>query len=93
MAAANPTGMGNQTSRQFRRVAGNIRKYANSVQEYNEMNPGENQWYDSHATIRNGAEKHVAKLYPTQAPIFKPAPVAKPSPLTIGRRDRRKTFQ
>ncbi len=77
MATIHPTGMGNKTSRQFRRVVDDIMKYANSVYVYDEFNSVGNQWYDSHNTMRAGAVRHAVKPHVSAS--------------IIGRRDRRTT--
>jgi len=90
MASINPTGMGFNTSRRFRRVADDIMKYANSVHEYNGSNLADYQWYDSHGTIRNGAIQHTGKFHASQSPTFYPTYPSISSSAITGRRDRRK---
>ncbi len=83
--------MGYNTSRQFRRVADDMIKYVNSAYVYNESNPVDDQWYDSHGTVRADVVKHKRKLHAAQSPILYPKHVPVPEKLTIGRRDGRQT--
>lgn len=92
MATIYSTGMSYQTSRQFRRVAEDIKQYANSVYEYNESNPMDYYWYDPRNTISGGMVNYTGSVYATQSSLFYPTYISASSPATLGLRDRNKMF-
>lgn len=90
MAMVNPVGMGNKTSRQFHRVAKDIRNFANSVYEY-KASSSDDQWYEYYGSGKYGDDKYIEQIYPTQAPAVNKKKVPKRAPVTAGRRDRLKS--